>query len=119
MEKAIEIGLGNGTPEEKMYLLGDCIGAGLHVAEAIPCAIGLVAANPGDPVGAIVGAVNIGYDTDTIATMTGAIVGALYGANRLPAHYLPTVEKANGLPISPLAVKITALAEQRMNKEEL
>ena len=57
--------------------------------------------------------------TDTIATMTGAIVGALYGANRLPAHYLPTVEKANGLPISPLAVKITALAEQRMNKEEL
>ena len=119
LEKAIEIGLGNGTPEEKMYLLGDCIGAGLHVAEAIPCAIGLVAANPGDPVGAIVGAVNIGYDTDTIATMTGAIVGALYGANRLPAHYLPTVEKANGLPISPLAVKITALAEQRMNKEEL
>ena len=50
--------------------------------------------------------------------MTGAIVGALYGANILPAHYLPTVEKANGLPII-LAVKITALAEQRMNKEEL
>lgn len=117
LEKAIEIGLGRGTPEEKMYLLGDCIGAGLHVAEAIPCAIGLVAANPNDPVGAIIGAVNIGYDTDTIATMTGAIVGALYGASSFPKHYLPTVEQANGLPISPLAEKITAIAEQRLQKE--
>ncbi len=118
LEKAIEIGLGSGTPEEKMVMLGECIGAGLHVAEAIPCAVGLVAANPGDPVGAIVGAANIGYDTDTIGTMTGAIVGALYGANAWPRHYLPTLEQANGLPILPLAAQITAIAENGAYQKE-
>ena len=101
-----------------MVMLGECIGAGLHVAEAIPCAVGLVAANPGDPVGAIVGAANIGYDTDTIGTMTGAIVGALYGANAWPRHYLPTLEQANGLPILPLAAQITAIAENGAYQKE-
>ncbi len=118
LEKAIEIGLGSGSPDQKMTKLGDCIGAGLHVAEAIPCAIGFVAANPGDSVGAILGAVNVGYDTDTIATMTGAVVGALYGAGSFPGHYLSTLEKANGLPITPLAKKITAIAESRISREE-
>ena len=69
-----------------------------------------VAANPTDPVGAIIGAVNVGYDTDTIATMTGAIAGALHGADAFPAHYLPTLEKANNLPIQALSQQITALA---------
>jgi ADP-ribosylglycohydrolase len=117
LEKAIEIGLSSISPAQKMTGLGDCIGAGLHIAEAVPCAIGFVAANPGDPVGAIVGAVNVGYDTDTIATMTGAVAGALYGAASFPDHYLSTLEKANGLPIVPLAKKITAFAESRISKE--
>lgn len=111
MEKAIQIGLAAGTPEDKMVRLGDIIGAGLHVSEAIPCAMGFVAAHPGDPVGAIVGAVNVGYDTDTIATMTGAVVGALYGATAFPAHYLPTLEQANGLPLVSLARRITDIAQ--------
>ena len=119
LEKAIEIGLGSGTAEQKMHKLGDVISAGLHVAEAIPCAVGFVAAHPGDPVGAITGAVNVGYDTDTIATMTGAIVGALYGAAAFPAHYLPTLEKANGLPLASLAERITAIAAARLDKEVL
>ena len=116
LEKAIEIGLGSGTPQQKMVELGNKIGAGLHVAEAIPTAIGFVAANPGDAMGAIVGAVNVGYDTDTIATMTGAIVGALYGAESFPGHYLPTLEKANGLPIVELAQQITEIAASRIAK---
>jgi len=116
LEKALAIGLGQGSPEQKMRKLGDCIGAGLHVSEAVPCAIGLVAANPGDPLGALTGAVNIGYDTDTIATMTGAIVGALQGAEGWPPHYLPTLEQANGLPLTPLAGKISTIAAIRMQE---
>jgi ADP-ribosylglycohydrolase len=116
LEKAIEIGLGPGTPEQKMTKLGDCIGAGLHIAEAAPCAVGFVAANPGDPTGALAGAVNVGYDTDTIATMTGAIAGALYGAAAFPPHYLPTLEAANGFPLTPLARQIAAIAESRMGE---
>lgn len=42
MEMAIDIGLGRGTPWEKMVEIGHRIGAGLHVAEAIPSAFGFL-----------------------------------------------------------------------------
>jgi len=115
LEMAIEIGLGKGTPREKMRELGDRIGAGLHVSEAIPTAVGLFAANEGHAVGSIVGGVNVGYDTDTVATMSGAIAGALNGASAYPPHFLPTLEKANGLDIQGLARQITAIAMKRID----
>jgi ADP-ribosylglycohydrolase len=118
LDEAIRIALGPGSPEEKMHALGRRIGAGLHIAEAVPCAIGFVAANPGDAVGAIIGAVNVGYDTDTIATMTGAIAGALQGASAFPPHYLPTLEGANGLQIENLAERITTLAAKEEPHEQ-
>lgn len=114
MELAIEIGLGHGTPEEKMREIGDRVGTGLHVAEAIPAAIGFFAAHSGDALGSIIGAVNVGYDTDTVATMSGAIAGALKGADAYPAHFLPTLETVNGLDISGLATQITAIAKERI-----
>lgn len=114
MEKAIEIGLGSGSLETKMIEIGAKIGAGLHAAEAIPAAIGCVAAAQGNPVDTIICAVNMGYDTDTIATMCGAISGALKGARAFPNHYLPTLEKANGLEIEVLAKGIHKIAVQRM-----
>ena len=117
LELAISIGLGAGDPWEKMLALGRKVGAGLHAAEAIPCAIGLVAANPGDAMGVLIGGVNIGYDTDTIATMAGAVAGALYGADAFPTHFLPTIEKANGLDVSGLAQRISRIASARVSQE--
>lgn len=114
MELAIKIGLGHGTPEEKLLEIGDRVGTGLHISEAVPAAIGFFAANNGDALGSIIGAVNAGYDTDTIATMSGAIAGALQGAAAYPEHFLPTLETVNGLDISGLAAQITAIAQKRM-----
>ena len=111
MEMAIDIGLGNGSPREKMIEIGHRIGAGLHVAEAIPSAFGLFAAYDGDALGSIIGAVNVGYDTDTIATMSGALSGALRGAKAFPEHFLPTLEKANQLEIEKLAQDLTRIAQ--------
>lgn len=113
MEMAIDIGLGNGTPYEKMIQIGEEIGAGLHVAEAIPCAFGIFAANEGDALGSITGAVNIGYDTDTVATMSGAIAGAFRGASAYPDHFLPTLEQVNQLKIKELAEQIELLGSRR------
>ena len=118
MEMANDIGLGAGTPKEKMVELGHRIGAGLHVAEAIPCAFGFFAANGGDALGSIVGAVNVGYDTDTIATMSGAIAGALRGAKAYPEHFLPTLEEANHLEIQKLAGGICKIVEKRLAGRE-
>lgn len=113
MELAVEIGLRAGSLEEKMQKIGDAIGTGLHAAEAIPAAIGFFVAAKGDIVDTIVGAVNVGYDTDTIATMCGAISGAYKGASVCPSHYLPVLEEANGLNITELAGEITEIAQVR------
>jgi ADP-ribosyl-[dinitrogen reductase] hydrolase len=40
-----------------------------------------------DPEDALVAAVNLGGDTDTIGAMVGALVGGLHGYNALPAHW--------------------------------
>lgn len=40
-----------------------------------------------DPEDAIVTAINLGGDADTIGAMVGALVGALHGHNALPAHW--------------------------------
>lgn len=118
MEMAIDIGLGRGTPWEKMIEIGHRIGTGLHVAEAIPSAFGFFAANDGDAMGSIIGAVNVGYDTDTIATMSGAIAGAYCGAKAYPEHFLPTLEQANHLEIEKLAKDLTAIAQRRLTERK-
>jgi len=116
MEMAIDIGLRPGTPEEKMHEISDRIGTGLHVSEAVPAAFGFFAAAGGDSMGTIIGAVNAGYDTDTAATMAGAIAGALNGASSFPEHFLPTLEEANHLAISALAGKITDIAAAKQER---
>lgn len=113
LELAIEIGLGPGTAWDKMIEIGEVIGCGLHVAEAIPSAFGLFAAAEGKALMSVVGAVNVGYDTDTIATMSGALGGALEGADGFPPHFLPTLEEVNGIDIRTLARDLERLQEAR------
>ncbi|MBO1305761.1 ADP-ribosylglycohydrolase family protein [Enterococcus sp. 669A] len=67
---------GVGTKEEKLRRLSKIVGSGLHISEAVPCAFGIVALNKDSALDAVIDAVNIGYDTDTIATIVGTMVGA-------------------------------------------
>ncbi|SCG82878.1 putative protein yegU [Proteiniborus sp. DW1] len=114
MELAIEIGFGKGTPREKMVEIAERIGTGLHISEAVPSAFGIFAANNGDAMGTIIGCVNAGYDTDTLATIAGGIAGALCGADSFPEHFLPTLEEANGLDIQGLAKGIEQICYKKM-----
>ncbi len=109
IELAAEIGFGKGTVEEKVWQISDVIGTGLHISEAVPSAFGFAAACRGDTMQTLIETINIGYDTDTIGTMSGALVGTLNGAESFPEHFLPTMEKANGLMIKDLADRIYAL----------
>ncbi|RGZ00365.1 ADP-ribosylglycohydrolase family protein [Clostridium sp. AM58-1XD] len=103
---AIEIaGQGMGW-EETMLELRDIIGAGLMAAEAIPCVFGILAANPKDAFGAVKMGVNIGDDTDTVATMAGAVAGALYGMSNLPQEYMRLIDETNHIDIENLASEI-------------
>lgn len=112
IELAVEMGFGWGSAEQKVGDIADVIGTGLHIAEAVPSAFGFVVACGGEPMKTLVETVNAGYDTDTIATMSAALAGALNGAASFPDHFLPVMEKANGLQIEVLAKAIYALHEK-------
>lgn len=65
----------DGDMAKTMEELEDVIGSGLSASEAVPCAFGLLVASKGNTKKAIVAAANIGSDTDTVATIVGAIAG--------------------------------------------
>lgn len=100
---AVEIGKKGLGWEKTMLELRDIIGAGLMATESIPCVFGILAATEGDVMSAIKMGVNIGDDTDTVATMVGAIAGALYGMNNIPEEYIGLIDKVNGFDLKGLA----------------
>lgn len=113
MELAVKIGLSHLAPWDKVREIGERIGSGLQAAEAVPAAFGLLAAFAGEPRQTIIGGVNIGYDTDTVATMAGAMAGALFGAQRFPDGYLALLEQVNHMDLRGLAEEILPLQHRR------
>lgn len=106
IELAVTIGKRHTHWETAIVEIADIIGSGLHVSEAVPAAFGLFACCPDSAIDAIISAVNIGNDTDTIATMAGALSGALHGADAFPADYLTTVDRMNHFDLAELARQI-------------
>jgi ADP-ribosylglycohydrolase len=90
--------------------ISDYIGTGIHIAECVPAAFGIFVANHGKPLKSIIMAVNIGGDTDTIATIVGSIAGALSGISDIPQEFIDIVEKVNHLYILDLASKIAQIS---------
>ena len=78
-------------------------------AEAVPAVFGLIAASKGDLLEALFAGVNIGDDTDTVATMIGGIMGAYRGASSFPDEYLTVIKENNRIDIEGLAEQIEEL----------
>jgi ADP-ribosylglycohydrolase len=68
--------------------------------EAVGLALGIVAAARGRFEDAVVGAVNVGRDTDTIAAIAGAICGASRGFGAIPERWVGRVSSAPGTCIA-------------------
>lgn len=68
--------------------------------EAVGIAFGLIAAARGKFEDAVLGAVNIGRDTDTIAAIVGAICGALHGINAIPEPWINRISISRGICIN-------------------
>jgi ADP-ribosylglycohydrolase len=68
--------------------------------EAVGLAFGLIAAARGKFDDAVLGAVNIGRDTDTIAAIAGAICGALHGINVIPERWINRISVSRGICIN-------------------
>jgi ADP-ribosylglycohydrolase len=81
--------------------------------ETVPCAFALFYLADGDPVRSITYAANFGRDTDTIATMTGAIAGAFRGIDGFKKEWVEKVEM-NNPGQKELAEKMTGVVYKRM-----
>lgn len=81
------------TPRE----VAQRIGSSSTAIAAVPAALAAFLRHPDDPVAAIRFAVLTGGDTDTIATMAGALAGARCGEGTLPSAWLARLDKADHL----------------------
>ena len=75
--------------------------------EAVAAAVYLFARYPDDPAGAILEGANTPGDSDSIATLAGAMLGARCGIGALPAEWVRDVERSDEL--QELAVRAAAV----------
>ena len=90
---------------------GDAIsglGSTLHAHRSVVTAMACFAATPTDYEYAIGRAISLGDDTDTVAAMTGALVGAFAGVSAIPAERIAQLEEQGkgGKYIAELAEKL-------------
>lgn len=62
--------------------------SGAYLLETVPCVLFALMCHAGNPEEAILRMVNDTRDNDTIAAITGAVVGALHGKARLPERWV-------------------------------
>jgi len=100
-------------PGEALDALYEICGVGMLPTELAPTAMGIVALFGADCAKAVEAAVNMGGDTDTLASIVGAVTGALCGIGGFPAEWVRTVEDVNGISIRELAGRLVCVRERR------
>lgn len=78
--------------------------------EELPIALGMLVVTGGDFAESIAAGANYGRDCDSIASMAGAIAGALHGDTAIPGRWIDQIKSANRIDLDPLAAGLTQLA---------
>ncbi|WP_330457206.1 ADP-ribosylglycohydrolase family protein [Streptomyces sp. NBC_00820] len=84
-------------PDYRAPSLGARRPSRLHSIEELPVALGMLLVSGGDYRHAVLGSVNYGRDCDSIATMSGALAGAL--GSPVPEDWSKTVAEASRLDL--------------------
>ncbi|MBN2323093.1 MAG: ADP-ribosylglycohydrolase family protein [Spirochaetes bacterium] len=91
---------------EACGLITDAVGNGMMAYETVPAAVSLFVASGGDPWLAVFGGANIGGDTDTIASIAGALAGAFGGIEKVDRAGYERIERVNSLGLETIAEKL-------------
>lgn len=89
-------------PSERAGLLRDLVGTSVASQESVVAALALVAASD-DPWRTLTLAASLGGDTDTIAAIAGAVLGAVHGTRALPQDAVSTLLSVNELDLAAVA----------------
>lgn len=99
-------------PDYRAPSLGARRPSRLHAIEELPVALGMLLVADGDYRSTVLGSVNYGRDCDSIATMSGAIAGALHGERAVPAEWVKTVTGASRLDLHAPARTLADVARE-------
>ncbi|MFD9033023.1 ADP-ribosylglycohydrolase family protein [Streptomyces sp. NPDC059567] len=104
-------------PEYRAPSLGARRPSRLHAIEELPIALGMLLVGEGDYRRTVLGSVNYGRDCDSIATMAGAIVGALRGEPAVPSDWSKQVAEASRLDLHAPAQALTAVTREVFTRD--
>ena len=105
---AIELGMNANSLSEAMDTLRSYFDCSGMAADSVPVSFGLMAAAKGDVMAAVQAAANIGNDTDTMATIVGAVLGAKSGVHAFGEELIEKLDAANGYDLCALAERMEA-----------
>lgn len=98
------------TDAELLGRVDALVGTSLATQESVPAAFAVISSAGDDPWLAVRLAASLGGDSDTIAAMTGAVVGAVHGASAFPPEQVERLEAVNPtLDLATLARALSAL----------
>ncbi|MFJ5777253.1 ADP-ribosylglycohydrolase family protein [Streptomyces sp. NPDC093094] len=102
-------------PDYRAPSLGARRPSRLHSIEELPVALGMLVVAGGDFRHAVLGAVNYGRDCDSIATMAGALAGAL--GSPPPEDWSKTVAEASRLDLWAPATTLTEVTREIFGRD--
>lgn len=80
------------TQQPTVFEVANALGNGVEIFNSVPAAIYSFLSHADSFKDAVVYAVSLGGDTDTIGAMTGAIAGAFHGVEGIPTEWLNALE---------------------------
>jgi ADP-ribosylglycohydrolase len=113
IEMGVTAALPAGDIFESCRRITNAVGNGMAAYETVPAAIALFVAAGGDPEQAVTGGANIGGDTDTIASIAGALSGALRGIEHVPRKLYLELERVNRLGLDKVAERLLSRIRAR------
>lgn len=117
IKSAIKIGYEANSLDECLIKLNEVIVPGYYywsdlAPEAVALSFGILAFSKGDFTNSVIGGVNVGRDTDTIAAIAGAIAGALNGFDKIPVKWIEKIYEVKGTCIKSVSnIKIRDCVE--------
>jgi ADP-ribosylglycohydrolase len=85
--------------------------------EELPIALGMLVTGAGDYSEAVLGSINYGRDSDSIAVMAGSIAGALGGLEVVPKGWIAEVTEGSRIDITATGPRIAAVAREVFAKD--
>lgn len=115
IEWAVSLATKEKSKEERFDSIIKSLGSGVDMIETVPVSIALALVAEGDPFDAICMGANAGADTDSIASITGALTGSLKGISFFPKDLLGELERINNLKLLELGKRLTGMAKSMVD----